>query len=110
MKSVFIASIAVVVLAAFPAGARNTTGTENGKELTTSQITLPPLADGIVAVQVCSACNRFTYTMNAATRFYIGDAEVSYGEYTRYVASHPEAFIHLVTPINQNIVKRLIAK
>jgi hypothetical protein len=48
--------------------------------------------------------------MNAATRFYIGDAEVSYGEYTRYVASHPEAFIHLVTPINQNIVKRLIAK
>ena len=40
MKSVLIASIAFLALASFPAGARNTTGTENGKELTTSQITL----------------------------------------------------------------------
>lgn len=110
MKSVLIASIALLALAASPADARSKAGTENGKELTTSQITLPSLADGTVAVQVCSACNRFTYTMNAATRFYIGDAEVSYAEFTRYVASHPDAFIHLVTPADENVVKRLIAK
>ena len=110
MKHALTVSIALLALAAMPAGARNTTGNEDGKELTTSQITLPPLADGTVTVQVCSACNRFTYTMNAATRFYIGDAEVSYSEYTRYVASHSEAFIHLVTPMNQNVIKRLIAK
>ena len=110
MKSVLIASIALLALAAMPAGARNTTGNEDGKELTTSQIILPSLVDGTVTVQVCSACTRFTYTMNAATRFYVGDAEVSYSEYTRYVASHPEAFIHLVTPIKQNVIKRLIAK
>ena len=110
MKSVLIASIAFLALAALPVGARSTVGTEDGKELTTSQIILPPLADGIVTVQVCSACNRFTYTMNAATLFYIGDAVVTYSEFTRYVASHSEAFVHLVTPINQNVVKRLIAK
>jgi hypothetical protein len=110
MKTVLIASIAFLALSALPAGARSTVGSENGKELTTSQITLPSLADGTVAVQVCGTCNRFTYTMNASTRFYVEDYEVSYAEFTRYVASHPEALVHLVTPVNQNIVKRLTAR
>jgi len=109
MKSAFIASIAILALAALPTAA-NAAPYESGEELLPSQITLPSVADGTVAVQICSACKRWTYTLNTATRFYVADREVSYAELKSFIASKPNAVVHLVTLVNKTNVTRLEAE
>lgn len=111
MKSAFIASLAtLVLLTALPASARPTAGNEDGHELDPSMITLPSIGEGTVAVQICSACKRLTYTLNLKTQFFVGKQLVSYGEFKRYVDTHPNALVHLVRPVNESIVTRLSAQ
>jgi hypothetical protein len=110
MKSALITSIALLALAALPALARSPGGYESGLELDPRLISLPSVADGTVVAQKCEICVRRSFTLNASTRFYVADQEVSYVEFKRYVGSHPEAVVLLVTRVNQNVITRLTAQ
>jgi len=110
MKSALITSIALLALASLPAFARSPGGYESGLELDPKLVSLPAIADGTVVAQKCEICTRRSFTLNASSRFYVAGQEVSYAEFKRYVGSHPEAVVLLVTRVNQNLITRLTAQ
>jgi hypothetical protein len=110
MKSALAIPIVCFALFALPASARPPSGAvEDTHELEPRMITLPSRSDGTLAVQGCTACERHTYAMSPAVRFYIDEAEVTYDNFKRHVSAHPDAVILLVTPVNQNVITRLTA-
>ena len=110
MKTALTTSIVWIALAMLPASARSPSAVENTQEISPQLLTLPSLADGTLAFQKCSACNRYSYTLTSAARFYIKNQEVSYGELKRHIETHPEAVVLVVTSIKENVVTRVTAQ
>jgi hypothetical protein len=110
MKYTLIASITVLMLAAFPADARTKGPVEESRELAPRMITMPLTLDGTLAVQGCTACQRDVYKLNPGVQFFQGKVEVSFADFKHFLASHPDAFVLLVTLPGQNVVTRLMAQ
>jgi hypothetical protein len=110
MKTALTTSIVWLALAMLPASARSPDGYENTHEIEPQLLTLPSLAGGTLAFQRCSECKRFSYTLDAAARFYIKNQEVGYGELKRHIETHPNAVVLVVTSVKDNVVTRLTAQ
>jgi hypothetical protein len=110
MKFALLTSIAVLMLAAVPASAKPPSGAvEDSRELEPSMISLPSALGGTVSVG-CNGCARITYTMNADIRFYAHNVEVNFADFKRYVGSHPDSAVLLVTLPNQKVITRFHAQ
>jgi hypothetical protein len=108
MKSVLIASIALIVLAVMPAAAVSPVTLEHSHEVGGRMLSMPSSLEGSVEVQACTACKRMVFAISPEVRFQIANRQVSFGEMKQYVAAHPDAVMLLVTS-PQNIVTRLAA-
>jgi len=110
MKSAFMASIALLLLAAMPASAKPPSGAvEDSRELEPRMISLPSSLAGTVSIN-CTECTRETYTMNSDVRFYAAKLEVSFADFKRYIGTHPDSAVLLVTLPNQKIITRFHAQ
>jgi hypothetical protein len=108
MKSVLIASIALLVLAAMPAAAVSPVTLERSHEVGGRMLSMPSSLEGSVEVQACTACKRLVFALSSEVRFQIANREVSFTEMRQYVAAHPDSVMLLVTS-PQNTVTRLAA-
>jgi hypothetical protein len=82
---------------------------EDGREVTPAMLTLPTLADGVLAIQGCSSCKRISLQFARTTRFYIARTEVGYADLQRHLRAHPNVSVLVVSPKGQNIVTRIVA-
>jgi hypothetical protein len=82
---------------------------EDGREVTPAMLTLPTLADGVLAIQGCSSCKRISLQFSRATRFYVGKTEVGYPDLQRHLRAHPNLSVLVVSPKGQKIVTRIVA-
>jgi hypothetical protein len=82
---------------------------EDGREVTPSMLTLPTLADGVLAIQGCSSCKRISLQFARTTRFYIAKTEVGYPDLQRHLRAHPNVSVLVVSPKGQKIVTRIVA-
>jgi len=110
MKTALTTSIVWIALAVLPASARTPSAVENTQEIQPQLLTLPSLVGGTLAFQKCSACNRYSYTLSSAARFYIKNQEVSYGELKQHIDKNPQAVVLVVTSIKENVVTRVTAQ
>jgi hypothetical protein len=82
---------------------------EDGREVIPSMLTLPTLADGLLAIQGCSSCKRIPLQLARETRFYVGKTEVNYADLQRHLRAHPNVSVLVVSPRGQKIVTRIVA-
>lgn len=110
MKSAFMTSIALLVLTALPAAAKPPSGrVEDSRELEPAFISMPSVINGTVSVG-CPACARETYTMKSDIRFYAAKVEVSFADFKRYIGTHPDSAVLMVTLPSQKIITRFHAQ
>lgn len=109
MKSALTISIALLIFTAMPASAQPPVASGISHEVSAHMLTLPSSLDGMVEVQACTACERFSFAMTPEVQFHIGDREVSFGEFKQYTQAHANAVLLLVTSRKQNVVMRLAA-
>jgi hypothetical protein len=110
MKSKLINTIALLALISLPVVAKPPSHIEDTQEIEPQLLQLPSLVGGTLAFQKCSACKRFSHTLDSAARFYIKNVEVSYGELKQYIDTHPQAVVLVVTSAKENVVTRLTAQ
>lgn len=108
MKASLFSAIALMVAIALPAGARPPHAvTEDGHEFTASMFTLPSSTAGTFSVLRCTTCTRQSFTLSVTTQYFIGKGEVTFAEFRRALAEHPNADVLIVTPIGTNDVTRI---
>jgi hypothetical protein len=110
MKIAITTSIVWLALAMLPAAAKSPSAVEDAKEIDPTMLTLPSVPGGTLAFQKCGACKRFTHELRQDARFFVEKVEVTYEQFKRHVASHPEGLVLVVTSIPENTVTRLVAQ
>jgi hypothetical protein len=111
MKSIplCIAAAAALLLASFSASAATPRVLEDAREVRPAMLTLPPTADGTLAIQGCSTCKRLSLRIARTARFYVGRTEVTFADLQRQLRSRPNSSVLVVSPIGENIVTRIQA-
>jgi hypothetical protein len=96
MKSVRIAAL-MLLAATAPALAQMLVATQSHEALP-QMVHLPDSVDGELALQVCDACKVLRLRASAASRYFVGEQEVSLVEFRTYVDQHPNAPMVVVQP------------
>jgi hypothetical protein len=109
MKASILTALLLAALLPLAASAAPPRVLEDGREVAPSMLTLPSTPDGIVAIQGCSACKRFSLRIARNAQFFVGRTEVTFADLQRYLRSYPETSVLVVSPIGQTIVTRIRA-
>jgi hypothetical protein len=82
---------------------------EDGHELNASALRLPANATGTLDIKNCQECVAQTMEIDANTRFFIGDSQVTLGEMRDFLNGHPGKAVLVVTPAGKKQVSRIVA-
>jgi len=111
MKSNYFASIAVALAMLLPLGARagDTRVLEDGREVAASMLSLPAGPEGTAVIQGCTACKKTSLQLGRNVRFQIGNREVTFVDFKRYLLANPKVAVTVVSPKSQNVITRIRA-
>jgi hypothetical protein len=86
------ALLIVLAAAVIPASAREIS-TVDIVEATTSMLTMPAVADGILVVKTCATCKERSLRATANTRYLIGQQQVSLQQFSAFVRDNSDVFV-----------------
>lgn len=91
MKHFYIVAALLAFGAMSPATLAKSRIVELGHEASSSMVRLPPSENGELTMQGCDTCKVRRLRATTATRYSIGDQQVTLTELTKYLASHPDS-------------------
>jgi hypothetical protein len=82
---------------------------EEGRELYAEAVTLPATASGVMEIKVCETCPSLRLTLDPRAVLTVGATIVGFNELRTYLAANPKADVLVVSPINSELVTRIVA-
>jgi hypothetical protein len=110
-KTFFASILAVAALGASASERRGMQVLEDGREVEAASLSLPAVAGGALEIRGCTLCTLAPLNLDASTRFFIGQREVSLAELKTHISENPGAAVLIVTPRSaKNQVARIVAQ
>jgi hypothetical protein len=105
--SLLAAALLLLGAASAPALAQMSTSLERGHEAAPFMIRMPSSATGELTLQICDTCQVLRLRASAATRYFIGEEQVTLADITAYFTQNPVAPTVVVQQKDQPILRRV---